>query len=173
MPLFSQNAKTSSASVATSSRSRHRARRARSYTQASIGRRKIARSTLRGRRRESSRAGITPRTLSMAAKIYHQAGRNAGRGASRRLAKRFSRGYTPRSMRQGARLPVGKLPPRLLESLLASCPIPKSSRVVLGPRLGEDAAGIDWGDRYLLAKTDPITFTPARLGWSAAHINPT
>src|SRR2546428_4717781 len=171
MPLFSQNAKTSSASVATSSRSRRLARRARSYPQASIGRPQIARSTLRGRRRESSRAGITPRTLPMAPKIYRQAGRNAGRRAFRRLAKRFSRGYTPRSMRQGARLPVGKLPPRLLESLLASCPIPKSSRVVLGPRLGKDAAVIDWGSRYLVAKTDPITFTAERLGWYAVNIN--
>ncbi len=74
-------------------------------------------------------------------------------------------------MRQGARLPVGKLPPRLLESLLATCPIPKSSRVVLGPRLGEDAAVIDWGSRYLVAKTDPITFTAERLGWYAVNIN--
>ena len=107
----------------------------------------------------------------MAAKIYHQAARNAGRRTFRRLAKRFIRGYTPRSMRQGARLPVGKLPPRLLESLLASCPIPKSSRVVLGPRLGEDAAVIDWGNRYLVAKTDPITFTAERLGWYAVNVN--
>lgn len=67
--------------------------------------------------------------------------------------------------------PVGKLPPRLLEALLALCPAPKSSGVVLGPRYGEDAAVIDLGRKYLVAKTDPITFTAERIGWYAANIN--
>ncbi len=68
-------------------------------------------------------------------------------------------------------LPVGKLPPRILEALLASCPLPKSSQVALGPRFGEDAAVIDLGAKYLVAKTDPITFTAQRLGWYAVNIN--
>lgn len=67
--------------------------------------------------------------------------------------------------------PVGKLPPRELQALLASCPVPKSSRVVLGPRYGEDAAVIDLGSQYLVAKTDPITFTAQRIGWYAVNIN--
>jgi hydrogenase expression/formation protein HypE len=69
------------------------------------------------------------------------------------------------------RFPVGKLPPRVLEALLARCPVPKSSGVIVGPRLGEDAAVIDWGPKYLVAKTDPITFTAERIGWYAVHIN--
>ncbi len=66
--------------------------------------------------------------------------------------------------------PAGKLPPRVLEALLASCRPAKS--VILGPRFGEDAAVIDLGGaKYLIAKTDPITFTSQRLGWYAVNIN--
>jgi len=65
---------------------------------------------------------------------------------------------------------VGKLPPELLDRLLAEVPI-KDDRVLVGPKLGEDAAVIDFGDRVLIAKTDPITFTAERLGWYAVHIN--
>jgi hydrogenase maturation factor len=43
--------------------------------------------------------------------------------------------------------------------------------VVLGPRFGEDAAVIDLGNKYLVAKTDPITFTSERIGWYAVNIN--
>ena len=69
------------------------------------------------------------------------------------------------------RLPVGKLPPRILQALLAKCPVPRTSGVVVGPRFGEDAAVIDIGSKYLVAKTDPITFTAERIGWYAVHIN--
>ena len=34
----------------------------------------------------------------------------------------------------------------------------------MGPRVGEDAAVIDIGDRYLVATTDPITFATDELG---------
>jgi len=54
---------------------------------------------------------------------------------------------------------------------LAACQVPRKSRVVLGPRFGEDAAVIDMGDKYLVAKTDPITFTSERIGWYAVNIN--
>ncbi len=67
--------------------------------------------------------------------------------------------------------PVGKLPSRFLEALLQPCRATKSSRVVAGPRFGEDAAVIDFGASYLVAKTDPITFTAARIGWYSVNIN--
>jgi hydrogenase maturation factor len=42
----------------------------------------------------------------------------------------------------------------------------------VGPGIGEDAAVIDTGGpRYLIAKTDPITFTADQIGWYAVHIN--
>ena len=46
-----------------------------------------------------------------------------------------------------------------------------SSGVVLGPRYGEDAAVIETSGKYLVAKTDPITFTADRIGWYAVNIN--
>ena len=39
------------------------------------------------------------------------------------------------------------------------------------PRVGEDAAVIDLGDRYLVATADPITFATDELGWYALHVN--
>ena len=69
------------------------------------------------------------------------------------------------------RFPVGKLPIRTLERLLKRNKI-KDPRVIVGPGIGEDAAVIDTGnDRYLIAKTDPITFTADQIGWYAVHIN--
>lgn len=57
-----------------------------------------------------------------------------------------------------------------LESLLASVER-LDPRVVVGPRIGEDAAVIDFGEKYLVAKTDPITFTAEKIGWYAVNIN--
>jgi hydrogenase maturation factor len=37
--------------------------------------------------------------------------------------------------------------------------------------LGEDAAVIDLGAKYLVATTDPITFTSERIGWYAVNVN--
>jgi hydrogenase maturation factor len=48
---------------------------------------------------------------------------------------------------------------------------PTDPRVIVGPRLGEDAAVIDMGDRYLVATSDPVTFATADLGWYALQVN--
>jgi hydrogenase maturation factor len=66
--------------------------------------------------------------------------------------------------------PLGKLPHQKLDSLLSSLAI-KDPRVVLGPGVGLDCAVIDFGDTYLVSKSDPITFTSADIGWYAVHIN--
>lgn len=65
---------------------------------------------------------------------------------------------------------VGKLPPSVLQRMLAQIPI-EDDRVRIGPRVGEDAAAIALGETYLIAKTDPITFAAERIGWYAVHIN--
>ena len=70
----------------------------------------------------------------------------------------------------GSRLRAGKLPPELLGRLLDGVP-QTDPRVVLGPRVGEDAALIDMGGRYLAAKTDPITFATDMIGWYLVQIN--
>jgi hydrogenase maturation factor len=48
-------------------------------------------------------------------------------------------------------------------------------RVLVGPGLGEDATvidlGPDFGDRLLVAKTDPITFATDEIGWYAVNVN--
>jgi hydrogenase expression/formation protein HypE len=67
-------------------------------------------------------------------------------------------------------LPVGKLGAAFLASLLDKH-VTLDPRVVVGPRVGEDAAVLDMGDRYLVATTDPITFVTADLGWYALVVN--
>ena len=87
------------------------------------------------------------------------------------LVADLRRRYTRTAMRHRSKLPVGKLPPEVLRGLLRTCRPPASSGVVIGPRYGEDAAVIDLGSRYLVAKSDPITFTEERIGWYAVNIN--
>jgi hydrogenase expression/formation protein HypE len=67
-------------------------------------------------------------------------------------------------------LHVGKLPSATLAALLARYGS-KDSRVAVGPAIGEDATAIDMGDRYLIAKTDPITFATDEIGWYAVNVN--
>lgn len=64
----------------------------------------------------------------------------------------------------------GKLPNKILSELLEDLDI-KDKRVKVGPKIGEDAAAIDIGDKYLLVKTDPITFTSDNLGWYLVNVN--
>ena len=66
--------------------------------------------------------------------------------------------------------PTGKLPLPVLEELLGRYATP-DERLIVGPQAGEDAAVIDFGDRYLVAKTDPITFATDEIGWYAVHVN--
>ena len=67
-------------------------------------------------------------------------------------------------------LPRGKLAPELLQSLLARY-AHRDSRLIAGPAVGEDVAVIDMGDRYMVVKTDPITFATDQIGWYAVHVN--
>jgi len=67
-------------------------------------------------------------------------------------------------------LPIGKLPGDLLQAVLDK-QVSHDPRVIVGPRVGEDAAVIDLGDRYLVATADPITFATDDLGWYALHVN--
>jgi len=65
---------------------------------------------------------------------------------------------------------VGKLPPEQLHRLLGRLTA-NDPRVIVGARIGEDAAVIEMGDRYLVAKTDPISFATEKIGWYCVHIN--
>jgi hypothetical protein len=67
-------------------------------------------------------------------------------------------------------LPVGKLPLEHLRSLLGHLPR-HDPRLLIGPQIGEDAAVIDVGDRYLVVSTDPITCATDHIGRYAVHVN--
>ena len=72
---------------------------------------------------------------------------------------------------KGASYPVGKLPQADLVALLEHAMPHPDPRVIFGPGLGRDAAVIDFGDRYLVTKTDPITFATDQIGWYVVNIN--
>jgi hydrogenase expression/formation protein HypE len=65
---------------------------------------------------------------------------------------------------------VGKLPMDLLQFLLERYR-GHDERLVVGPQIGEDAAVLDMGERYLVAKSDPITFATDEIGWYVVHVN--
>ncbi len=65
---------------------------------------------------------------------------------------------------------IGKLPADLLGKLLSTASTP-DPRVLLGPRVGADAAVIDMGDTVLVAKSDPVTFATDRIGWYTVQVN--
>src|SRR5712691_5565561 len=67
-------------------------------------------------------------------------------------------------------LPVGKLRADALRATFDKL-APRDPRVIVGPRVGEDAAVIDLGDRYLIATSDPITFAGDDVAWYALQVN--
>lgn len=76
----------------------------------------------------------------------------------------------------GESLPLGKLPLPLLRRWLSERP--RAEGEVVGPGVGRDGAvlrvlgssGTDAGP-YLVAASDPITFTAGRIGWYSVHVN--
>ncbi|HDR17107.1 MAG TPA: hydrogenase expression/formation protein [Desulfobacteraceae bacterium] len=67
-------------------------------------------------------------------------------------------------------LKTGKINSELLGRLLDRY-TRLGNRVAIGAGIGEDAAAIEMGEGYLLAKTDPITHVTDRIGYYAVHIN--
>ena len=67
-------------------------------------------------------------------------------------------------------LSVGKLEPDLLKQLVFSCLGAANSRVILGPRIGEDASVIDFKDKVLVVHSDPVTGAVENIGWLAVNI---
>ncbi len=67
-------------------------------------------------------------------------------------------------------LPVGKLPPEMLERLLAAAPV-DDPRVLVGPGVGLDCAVIDLGGQLLVCRSDPVTFASDQLGAYLVQVN--
>jgi hydrogenase maturation factor len=73
--------------------------------------------------------------------------------------------------RNGKNFALGKLKHKYLANLIANLDI-NDDRVISGSKIGEDAAVIDIpGDKYLVAKTDPITFATDQIGYYVVNIN--
>jgi hydrogenase expression/formation protein HypE len=73
----------------------------------------------------------------------------------------------------GKRLKSGKLDIDILKRLLEKHTI-LDPRVVIGPKIGEDAAVIDLGkglDHYWVVTSDPITFTTEEIGYYGVVVN--
>lgn len=66
-------------------------------------------------------------------------------------------------------LPVGKLDMAFLSSLLGKY-TDGGEGIVIGAKVGEDAAVLDFGDRYLVTKTNPITFPTNEIGWYLVNV---
>lgn len=66
--------------------------------------------------------------------------------------------------------PPGKLPADVLARLLAAYSS-DDPRLLIGPGVGADAAAIDFDERVLVVKSDPITFPTANVGSYLVHVN--
>jgi hydrogenase expression/formation protein HypE len=69
-----------------------------------------------------------------------------------------------------SKLKIGKIDSDILGNLIADY-TGRGDRVLIGAGIGEDAAVIDMGSRYLVAKTDPITHATSEIGHYAVNIN--
>jgi hydrogenase maturation factor len=64
---------------------------------------------------------------------------------------------------------TGKLPPNILKRLLVG--VSRDATILIGPKIGEDAAAVRFGEKVLVATTDPITFACDRIGYYAVAVN--
>ena len=67
-------------------------------------------------------------------------------------------------------MPVGKVPPEVLQRLL-ELPRAACEELVVPPELGEDAAVLRMGRRLVAVATDPVTFPTPRPGFFSVHVN--
>ncbi len=72
--------------------------------------------------------------------------------------------------RSGSPLPVGKVPHRVLESLLSAAWSYRRPATRVGPAVGEDAAIITLGGLDLVFHIDPITEAGMLAGWLSVHV---
>src|SRR3989442_776899 len=67
-------------------------------------------------------------------------------------------------------LPIGKVPPDLLQALVYPNLGAHRPDVLVHAQLGEDCATIEFGDEVAVLTTDPITGAGEDLGWYAVFI---
>ncbi len=65
----------------------------------------------------------------------------------------------------------GKIPySELIDSVFRHLGV-SSEKVILGPKIGEDAAIIKIGSKAIVISTDPITGATNNIGWLSVHVN--
>jgi hydrogenase expression/formation protein HypE len=69
------------------------------------------------------------------------------------------------------RLPLGKLPIRVLEKTVAKMTGAKSGRILMGPEAGVDFGVIRLSDCYMIVSSDPITGVASNVGWYAVNVS--
>ncbi|MEM2906132.1 MAG: AIR synthase family protein [Candidatus Bathyarchaeia archaeon] len=68
------------------------------------------------------------------------------------------------------RLQLGKLSPETLQRVIYTRLGVRDPRVLVGPKIGEDAAVIDMGPKVLVVHSDPISGATENLGWLAVNV---
>jgi len=68
-------------------------------------------------------------------------------------------------------LPVGKVPPEKLKKIVFKHLGAQGRDVVIRSGIGVDAAAVDFGDKVLVASTDPITGAEKHIGFYAVNVN--
>ncbi len=69
-------------------------------------------------------------------------------------------------------LPSGKLPPGILQAAVLGFPGAMRREVLIGPRVGEDAAVIEWNrNKYMIVTSDPIVGAVNRAGRLLVTVN--
>jgi hydrogenase expression/formation protein HypE len=66
---------------------------------------------------------------------------------------------------------IGKIPSESLENIVFRNLGIANNRLLVGPRIGEDAAVVRFSNKALVLTTDPITGTASNIGWFSVHIN--
>jgi hydrogenase expression/formation protein HypE len=69
------------------------------------------------------------------------------------------------------RLPLGKIPPKILKGTVFNHLGAEREEVVVGPSLGLDGAIVKVGETCFVSSMDPITGVSERIGWEAININ--
>jgi hydrogenase expression/formation protein HypE len=67
-------------------------------------------------------------------------------------------------------LPTGKLALGILRKLLER-QVLRDHTILVGPKIGEDAAALDMGDKALIVSADPITFATDQIGYYSVMVN--
>ncbi|MGQ9542831.1 MAG: AIR synthase family protein [Candidatus Bathyarchaeia archaeon] len=67
--------------------------------------------------------------------------------------------------------PIGKIPiPSMRSIVFRNLGMP-SGKLLVGPKIGEDAAIVKTNGNLIVLSTDPVTGTLTNLGWLSVHIN--